>query len=496
MKTLYFILVILVSLTSALFTQTPPDTLWTRTFGGSNDEHAYCVQQTSDGGFIISGSTSSFGAGGSDVWLIKTDPNGNISWTQTFGGIYDDEAWHVQQCTDGGYIIAGNTASFGMGELDIWLIKSDTNGDTLWTRTFGGVDIEYGRSVQETNDGGYIITGTTYSFGMGEGDIILVKTDELGDEIWTQYIGGVSPDEGYIAKQTLDGGYIIAATTRSYGAGWWDYYLVKTDSDGNIQWTNTFGGGAGDGGRYVEQTTDEGYIFAGWSCSFGHGYYDAYLVKTDSQGNPTWTGAYGGYAADESQCARQTFDGGYISIGYSHSFSAGSSDLYVVRIDDQGNDVWTSSYGGVNEDRGWSIDLTEDGGYILVGGTLSYGAGSRDVYLIRLASETSIEDNEIASPAFLVQNYPNPFNPSTTISFSVTQNAMSGSDGSSFVTLIIYNIKGQKVKQLVSDQLPAGQHSVVWDGTDDKNKPVSSGIYLYKLKSGSFEQTKKMILLR
>jgi hypothetical protein len=244
-----------------------PDTLWTRTFGSSQDE-GHSVQQTSDGGYIVTGWTASIGAGGSDVWLIKTDASGDTIWTRTFGGSGMDKGRSVQQTTDGGYVVAGNTASFGAGGFGFWLIKTDSSGDTIWTKTFGGrgSDSDYGHSVQQTSDGGYVVTGDN---GFG---VWLIKTDASGDTLWTRiFVGG---GVGYSVQQTSDGGYIVAGETGS------SVWLIKTDAWGDTLWTRTFGGNDSDCGHSVQQTTDGGYIVAGVTSSVGAGFYNVWLIKT------------------------------------------------------------------------------------------------------------------------------------------------------------------------------------------------------------------------
>ena len=209
MKSL-FILLLLLPLT--VFSQPQaPDTLWTRTYGGSENDFGRSVKQTEDGGYIIAGLTESYGAGSYDIYLIKTDSNGNEIWSQTYGGHDYDYGNSVLQTTDGGYVIVGYTLSFGAGGNDnnVYIIKTDANGDTLWTKSFGGIYLDRGSSVQQTADGGYIITGYTLSFGTGNIDIYLIKIDEAGNEIWSSIIDGNSNEYGNFVQQNEEGGYII-----------------------------------------------------------------------------------------------------------------------------------------------------------------------------------------------------------------------------------------------------------------------------------------------
>jgi hypothetical protein len=375
--------VCLVSLASA-------QTSWWRTHGGSDYDWGSSVHQTSDGGYIIAGSTKSFGAGGSDLYLIKTDASGDTLWTRHYGGTNDDYGSSAQQTSDGGYIVAGRTESFGAGLADLHLIKTNASGDTLWTRTYGGTHDDWGSSAQQTSDGGYIIAGFTASFGAGARDVYLLKTDVNGDTLWTRTYGGSDYDHGSSVQQTSDGGYIIAGSTKSFGAGEYDIYLTKTNASGDTLWTRTYGGMNGDDGHSVQQTSDGGYIVTGYTFSLGAGGSDLYLIKTNANGDTLWTRTHGGTDSDGGNSVQQTSDGGYIVTGSTKSFGAGDWDVYLIKTNTSGDALWTRTHGGTDSDRGSSVQQTSDGGYIIAGSTRSFGAGGDDVYLIKTDSLGSV----------------------------------------------------------------------------------------------------------
>ena len=364
------------------YTATVAQITFQKTFGGPNTDIGYSVQQTVDGGYIVAGYTLSFGVGNRDVLLILTDVNGNTLWTKTYGGSNTDYALTVRQTTDRGFIIGAHSESFGAGSHDVYVIKSDPSGEIIWSKVYGGSSADGAYSIQQTKDGGYIISAHTSSFGAGQHDIYLIKTDSNGDTLWTKTYGGSGGDFLRDVHQTSDSGYILVAETLSFGVGQHDIYLVKTDERGNILWSKTYGGGSSDYGYSVTQTTDGGYIIAGYTKSFGAGMSDVLLVKIDGSGDISWAKTYGGSSSDYGYSVLQTSDGGYIVAGYTESYGL-AGDVYLVKTDSNGNHQWSRTFGGAGKDLSWSVQQSADGGFIITGYTTSFGSGNQDVYLIK-----------------------------------------------------------------------------------------------------------------
>jgi hypothetical protein len=361
-----------------------PSSHFCKAIGGPENEEGASLIQTSDGGYAIAGATRSFGAGEADVYVVKLDANGNLQWTKTIGGPKEDWGNSLIQTSDGGYAIAGTTESFGAGEADVYVVKLDANGNLQWTKTIGGPKEDWGNSLIQTSDGGYAIAGYTGSFGAGGLDVYVVKLNANGNLQWTKTIGGPAREEGNSLIQTSDGGYAIAGTTESFGAGEADVYVVKLDANGNLQWTKTIGGPAREEGNSLIQTSDGGYAIAGYTGSFGPGQVDVYVVKLDAKGNLQWTKTIGeGYLAGGHSLI-QTSDGGYAIAGLAASFGQGQVDVHVVKLDASGNLQWTKSIGGTRKDVGFSLIQTSDGGYVITGFTYSFGAGWQDVYVVKL----------------------------------------------------------------------------------------------------------------
>ena len=359
-------------------------------YGGTTNDVGKSVKQTTDGGFIVTGNTQSSGFGSGTVYLLKTNKNGVEEWSKTFGdtNTLGSGGLNIQLTNDGGFIIVGNMTISGKGS-EVYLIKTDGSGNEQWTKTFGGDENDYGRTVEQTSDGGYIICGYTLSFGNmnGQYDSYLIKTDGSGNEQWSKTFGSSGNESFYSVKQTTDGGYILCGSNGSIGNGGNDVYLVKTDGNGNEQWSKTFGGNQNDWGESIQQTNDGGFIISGFTVSFGNGNSDVYLIKTDGSGNEQWTKTFGGTSSDEGFSVEQTTDGGYIIVGNTLSFvqfpNSTGWDIYLIKTDESGNEQWFQSIGGTGYDDGFSVEQTSDGGYVITGYSETNGNGLYDVYLVK-----------------------------------------------------------------------------------------------------------------
>jgi len=418
--------------------------IFRRTYGGTGNDYGYSVRQTADGGYIIVGHTLSFGADSADIYLVKTAADGATSWTKTFGGTGNDYGLAVRQTSNGGYIIAGITFSFGRPDGEVYLIRTNAAGELQWSRTFGGSNSDHGCDVEQTVDGGFIVAGK-YGRATGYDDVFLVKTDSLGDTRWTRTYGGDSSECGWAVQQTEDGGYVVAGNTNSLGNGESDAYLLRVDADGDTLWTRTFGGAGFEGAYSVQPIAGGGYILAGETESFGAGSRDVYLIKTDTNGNALWSKTFGGTDRDDGSSVQPTADGGYIIVGSTESYGAGDVDVYLIKTNASGDTLWTRTCGGRDWEIGKSVRQAADGGYIIAGHTESFGAGLIDVYLIKtdsLGISTAVEETKTTptrAGALSLSCEPNPFAGRTTVRLSP------GAIRHSPLTLRVYDAQGRLV---------------------------------------------------
>ncbi|MCR4417253.1 MAG: T9SS type A sorting domain-containing protein [Ignavibacteria bacterium] len=461
--------------------------LWSRIYGSTGDDGAFSVAKTGDGGLIVTGFISVSNL--KDLMLMKTDALGNALWTRTFGGALNDFGRSVRQTNDGGFIIGGMT-ELSPQLFGALLIRTDSIGNILWQREFDLGDDTRGHSVWQTDDGGFILAGQAWlgSPTFGSYDIYVVKTDAGGNMQWQRtyaYNNNVAPgaDIALSVRQLNDRGYIIAGHTNSTV---WASYLIRTDSLGAPIWTRVYDTLVVNECKDVILTLDGGFLLVGTKVNPNTD-TDVLLIKTDSSGNPVWERTYGGEFSEQANSVRQLPDGGFIIAAQTGSFGAGGYDVYVLRTKATGDTLWTRALGGASDDRGFSVELLNDG-VVIAGWAWSFGQGLGDVYLLKLWDPVLEvhENSHLPRTMELLQNYPNPFNPSTKITW---QSPVSG-----YITLKVYDVLGREVATLVDEYRNAGSYEVEFNAGQTSN--LSSGVYFYKLQVGEFVQTKKMILIK
>jgi predicted secreted protein len=358
--------------------------VWRATFGGPGFDVGNSVIETKNDGLVVVGRTNSRGAGGRDGWLISTDSKGRERWNETYGGPGDDEAVAVGETRDGGLIFAGGTNSRGAGDFDAWLTKTDSKGGEIWNRTFGGSGYDWAYSLEKTRDGGYVVFGETESFGSGGKDAWLVKTDAEGNELWNRTYGGARDDGGRSVVPTDDGGYIVTGFTESYGAGGSDLWLLKTDSEEKEVWNVTYGGSRDDIGEAVQQTEGGGYVVAGGASAPRDGEAlagDAWLVITDPNGSAVRGKIFsvGDSGKDVATSVQATADGGYMIGGWS---SAGGLYSWLLKTDGSGTKEWDITFKESGREEGSSVLVAGDDGYVTTGWTIS--SGNADLVLAKI----------------------------------------------------------------------------------------------------------------
>ncbi len=463
-----------------------------RILGTSEPDNGKDIKHTADGGFIIVGSTIPPDENYNYVYLMKTDLNGKVEWS-TFYGDNDgpDRGSDVEQTADGGYLVLGTTDNWGAGGTDMMLLKFNSSGEFQWRKTFGSPDNDAGSAMVSTLDGGYALVGQTVpSSGIGK-TIYLVKVNSSGDEQWSNTYGGSSGTDASDIVQLADGSFLMAGYI-TIGSDF-QVYIVKTNSSGNLIWEKNYGGADLDHGYSISELSDGNLIVCGYTASKGAGARDGYLLKLDSDGNLIWDKTYGSSRSDEFRAAIETSDGSILAVGNSVTRVTQDeqyTDAYMVKTTSDGSEVWSHLFGENLSESFASIRQTNDGGYITIGSSSSYSKSS-DIYLVKtgesgLVSDVNEEENQILVNDFrLYQNYPNPFNPTTKIKFRIP-------DGnSSFVRLKIYDVLGNEIKTLLDSKMSPGIHEVTFNAAD-----LSNGVYFYQIVTSTGALTKKMILIK
>jgi hypothetical protein len=372
---------------------------WMKTYGGRDFDFGTHVTETTDGGYIVVGTTSSYGSGSEDVWLIKTDYKGDLEWEKFYGGDDGDFGAYVQQTTDGGYIIIGSTGSYAVGKQDVWLIKTDENGEKLWDNTFGGIEFDRGHKVLETPDGGYVIIGNNGHTGGPRGDIWLLKTDSNGDLLWDQIFGGKGHNGGSCIDFTSDGGYIIVGSSYMSGeTNSYDLWLIKTDRNGELIWDNKFEENNTDSGSSVQETTDGGFIVVG-TTGYDHPYSNLLIIKTDGNGDVIWKKVIDEFAKDQrGVTVRETLDGGYIIVGETLFNNIFGFCPLIIKTNSLGEIEWSHHIIEFGNDCIFSVEQTNDEGFIFTG--YKHSGLKHDLWIIKANSDGDIPINRAISISF------------------------------------------------------------------------------------------------
>jgi hypothetical protein len=462
----------------------PPEIEWSRTYGGMHSDMCFCLDATSDGGYVMAGVTWSFGSGDGDFWLVKTNPNGDSLWSRTFGGRSWDECYSVQQTTDGGFILGGTELSFGTQRWDAWIVRTAPNGDSLWSRSYGGPGDDAILSICQTPDGGYYACGRATWFDNTSYRAFLMKMDSNGDSIWSR---SFEHTRALSVSTTENGDCIVTGYTISAHTGRTVSWLNKTDENGNGLWNRTFEREGSVNYCYsMCQTFDGGFVLGGLFVSDTSGARggDFWMVKTNANGDSIWSRNLGSSSSYEfCTSVWQTMDGGYILCGYIQTNDTTNADLWVVKTDTFGIAMWSQSFGGEGWDEASAVQQAPDGGYIIGGMTNSFGAGADDFLLIKIAPDMSVPKTPVPQTMCLLTNYPNPFNSTTVLQFAVPH--------TSRVMIRAYDLLGRNVGIIADAVYGVGSQRIVWDGRN-----LASGVYWIRMSGDGFNLTRKAILLR
>ncbi len=381
MKTCFFALFTLLLVTVASFAQ-PPDTMWTHAYGGTNLDDAYGVTTTSDGGLFIVGRSRSFSQQ-FDVWLVRTDAVGDTLWTRAYGGAGYDHGAEVCENELGGAAIVGWTQSYGAGGMDMYVIYTAADGDTLWTRVYGSTADDFAHAVTTTTDGSIVVGGSTWVTAHNSLDVALMKISGDGTLLWSRTYGGGSLEEAFSVKQTDEGGYLACGRGVPPGGSRHDMYAIRTNSNGDTVWTRYFGTSDAEEATGIVYTADGGCALGGWRQYTDGSNNDIVVVKVSAAGQQQWLRTYGGPNFERCYAFEQATDGGFI-IGGTKTTTTASNEFYFVKIDNDGDTLWTRTNGGTNGDYLYDVAVTSDGGYVGAGSTLSFGHGSIDYWAVRL----------------------------------------------------------------------------------------------------------------
>lgn len=461
-----------------------------KVIGNTGYDYGVSAQQTIDSGYVVVGSTSSFGAGGTDIYMVKTDSLGVPYGHQTFGGINIDRGTCVKQTADSGYVVLGYTNSYGAGGYDFYLIKLDKLYNVSWTKTYGGTDWDFGNCVEQTSDGGYIICGETYSYGNGDEDYYVIKTDMNGDTTWTKTFGGTEQDIARSIIQTSDGNYLVTGTSKSNGDIDGDFYTLKLNQiNGDSLWSSKYGGAAADYANDAVESQYGGYLLTGESKNFGVSSFGI-LVKISPLGVVDSIKTLGGTQDDKFVSVTEDANGKVSMVGTTKSYGDGSGngDIFFYTLKSDWSYYGLTTFGTLQRDDGFSVEPTNDNAFIICGTSNGFNMGIDDIYLIKtdtmcLASVpesnfyTSIPESIVAAEINF-NIYPNPANEIINIDLSLFE-------GKTIVEL--FDMLGKKA--FYEELEVKGNESIIFE-----SESLQQGIYMIRISDDKSIRTQKVIV--
>lgn len=460
-----------------------------KVIGNNGYDYGYSCKQTFDKGYVIGGSSSSFGSGNTDMYVVKTDSMG-VPWgDKTIGGINIDQGMCIRQTSDSGYVLLGYTNSYGAGGYDMYLVKMDSSFNTQWTKTYGGTDWDFGNCVEQTSDGGYILCGSTYSYGKGDQDYYLIRTNSTGDTLWTKTYGGTKEDIAKSVIQTSDGGFILTGVTKSMGDTLGDFYTIKTFANGDTTWTYKLGGLQADVGNDILESNTGEFIAGGETYSFGAGNADAVLIKLSATGIFQNIFTIGNTGFDNATSITEGADGKIAMVGLTKNWGTVNGDMYFTIIKNDWTFFNSTTFGTITKDQGFSVEATADKCFILCGTTKGFNNGLEDIYLIKTDSMglsgftgsesifiTSVQDqNSFLNNSFVL--FPNPANNSIHININTSW-------WQDQAEIIIVDVLGKEVEHF---QTALNNFSI-------NTKDLTNGLYYLTLKTKNSISTQKLVI--
>ncbi|MEW6469540.1 MAG: T9SS type A sorting domain-containing protein [Bacteroidota bacterium] len=467
--------ILLISLSAVLHAQ--PDTAWVYNYGTPFSEDFGDMTQTADSGFAIIGTSNNECLGLNDMYFIKTGADRTVRWSRAYGGAGSEKGRSLVSTFDGGYALAGFTNSFGNGGYDGYIVRINSWGNIIWSRTLGGSNWDFIYSIAQTGDSGFVVCGETYSFGNGGKDAYAVRLDKNGNTVWTKTYGGAADDLGSKIMLFSDTAFAMIGETQSFGAGNRDFYLLLLDSYGNAFQTRTYGSTRADYGLGLDTTSDGGFILVGMTDSLNTGNEQSYIVKIDNLANETWSRINNVVTRD----VVQTPDNGYAVSGRCSACGSGGKGLYMMRLDANGWWMAGPAFGGSGDEEGYSVIRTIDGGLLFAGTTTSYGQGNEDIYTVYVKRDTIVMNYTLSIanysdtiscavglPSILPDEqaaslYPNPAQEHITISHPYINSS------NKKITFFVTDMLGKEVMSVISDQ----NNFVLHRGD------LSPGTYLY-----------------